>query len=59
MKTMFNINNTYSENQCSIKPSTKAITSAFKLFHKQIETYTIKSRYFSEVNTFWVVKSNN
>ena len=44
--------------KCSIKPLSKAITSVFKLFYKQIEAYNKKSRFFTGVNTFWVVQSN-
>ena len=44
--------------KCSIKPLTKAVTSAFKLFYGQIEAYNNKSRYFSGVNTFWVIQSS-
>ena len=43
---------------CSIKPLSKAITSAFRLFYRQIESYNNKSRYFTGVNSFWVVQSN-
>ena len=42
----------------SIKPLAKAITSAFRLFYKQIESYNDKCRFFTGVNTFWVVQSN-
>ena len=38
--------------KCSIKPLSKAITSAFKLFYRQIESYNNKSRFYSGVNTF-------
>ena len=42
----------------SIKPLSQAVTSAFRLFYKQIETYNTKSRFFTGVNTFWVVQNN-
>ena len=42
----------------SIKPLAKAITSAFRLFYRQIESYNDKSRFFTGVNTFWVIQSN-
>ena len=42
----------------SVKPLSKAITSVFQLFYKQIESYNDKCRYFSGVNNFWVVQNN-
>ena len=43
----------------SIKPLSRAITSAFRLFYRQIESYNDKCRFFSSgVNTFWVVQNN-
>lgn len=44
--------------KCSIKPLSKAITSAFRLFYRQIENYNYKCRFFTGVNTFWVVQNN-
>ena len=44
--------------KCSIKPLAKAITSAFRIFYKQIQSYNRKSRFFTGVNSFWVVQSN-
>ena len=43
---------------CSIKPLAKSLTSLFRVFFKQIETYNAKCRFFSGVNTFWVVQNN-
>ena len=42
----------------SIKPLSKAVTSAFRLFYKQIENYHDKTRFFTGVNNFWVVQNN-
>ena len=42
----------------SIKPLSRAITSAFCIFHRQIESYDDKCRFLSGVNTFWVVQNN-
>ena len=42
----------------SVKPLSKAITSVFQLFYKQIESYNDKCRYFSGVKNFWVVQNN-
>ena len=44
--------------KCSIKPLSKAITSAFKLFYRQIESYNNKCRFFSGINTFWVIQNS-
>ena len=44
--------------KCSVKPLSKSITAIFKMFQKKIEAYNAKSRFFSGVNTFWVVQSN-
>ena len=43
----------------STKPLSRAITSAFHLFYIQIESYIDKCRFFSGVNTFWVVQNNS
>ena len=42
----------------SIKPLTRTITSVFRLFFRQIQTYNDKCRFFTGVNTFWVVQNN-
>ena len=44
--------------KCSVKPLSKTVTSVFKLFFKQIESYNNKSKFFSGVNTFWVIQNN-
>ena len=44
--------------KCSIKPLSKAVTQIFRLFYKQIESYNKKCKYFTGVNAFWVVQSN-
>ena len=44
--------------KCAIKPLSKSITSIFKLFYNQIETYNNKSHFYSGVKTFWVVQNN-
>ena len=43
---------------CSVKPLSKAVTSIFKMFHKQIEAYNKKCQFFTGVNTFWVTLNN-
>ena len=42
----------------SIKPLARTITSIFCLFFRQIQTYNDKCRFFTGVNTFWVVQNN-
>ena len=41
-----------------IKPLAKSLTSLFRVFFKQIETFNAKCIFFSGVNTFWVVQNN-
>ena len=42
----------------SIKPLARAITPIFHLFFTQIQAYNDKCRFFTGVNTFWVVQNN-
>ena len=42
----------------SIKPLARTITSIFRLFFRQIQAYNDKCRFFTGVNTFWVVQNN-
>ena len=42
----------------SIKPLVRPVTSVFRLFFRQIQTYNDKYRFFTGVNTFWVVQNN-
>ena len=43
---------------CSIKPLSKKVTSAFKLIFNTIQSYHKKSKFYSEMNTFWVIQNN-
>ena len=43
---------------CSIKQLSKVVTTAFKIFFKQIEKYNKISSFFSGVNTFWIIQNN-
>ena len=43
----------------SIKPLSRAIASIFRLLQSQIESYNTKCRFFSGVNTFWVILNND
>ena len=42
----------------SIKPLARTITSIFRLFFRQIQIYNDKCRFFTGVNTFWVVQNS-
>ena len=42
----------------SIKPLARTITSVFRSFFRQIQTYNDKCRCFTGVNTFWVLHNN-
>ena len=42
----------------SIKPLARTIISIFRLFFRQTQTYNDKCRFFTGVNTFWVVQNN-
>ena len=53
IKSRFIITSTKS----SIKPLARTITSVFRLFFRQIQTYN-KCRFFTGVNTSWVVQNN-
>ena len=44
--------------KCTVKPLNRNIASAFKLVHKAIDKYHKKDKYFSGVNSFWVVQNN-
>ena len=42
----------------SIRPLVRTITSIFRLFFRQMQTYNNKCRFLTGVNTFWVVQNN-
>ena len=42
----------------SIKPLASTITSTFRLFLRQIQTYNDKCSFLTGVSTFWVVQNN-
>ena len=42
----------------SRKPLARNVTSIFRLFFRQIQTYNGKCSFFTGVNTFWVVQNN-
>ena len=41
----------------SIKPLERTITSVFRLFFRQIQTHNDQCRFFTGVNTIWVVQN--
>ena len=44
--------------KCSVKPLSKAITSVFQQFYKQVDNYNSKLRYYSSTKSFWVIQNN-
>ena len=44
--------------QCTIKRLSKNITAAFKLLYKSVEKYHHKSKFYSGVNSFWVIQNS-
>ena len=49
---------TIASHKSSIKPLARTITSVFCLSFRQIQTYNNKCRFFTGLNTFWVVQNN-
>ena len=45
--------------QCTIKHLSKNMSSIFSLFMKQIETYNRKARYYSGINSYWIVHNRD
>ena len=44
---------------CSTKPLSKTISSAFKLIYRQVEAFHTNSKYFSNYNKFWVLQNSD
>ena len=44
--------------KCTVKRLSKDITSIFKSVYNQIQNYHRKSRFWSGINTFWVIQNN-
>ena len=42
---------------CSTKPLSKAVSSAFKLIFNQVERFHTKAKFFSNYNKFWVLQN--
>ena len=43
---------------CSTKPISKAVSNVFSLIYNQIHRFHMKSKFYSNVNLFWVVKNS-
>ena len=44
--------------KCSTKPLSKTISYIFKLIFEQIQNFHLKSKYYTNINYFWVVKNS-
>ena len=44
---------------CTLKGLSKNISSVFRLFTKQIETYNRKSHYYSGVKSYWIISNRD
>ena len=44
---------------CSMKPLSKKVTTACKLIFNTIQSYHKKSKFYSGLNTFWIIQNNN
>ena len=44
---------------CSTKPISKAVSSAFKLIFKQVESFHQKAKFLSNYNKFWVLQNSD
>jgi hypothetical protein len=44
--------------KCAVKQLSKYVTSAFKLFYNSINTYHEKTKFYTGINTFWVIQNN-
>ena len=44
--------------KCSTKPLSKTISYIFKLIFEQIQNFHLKSKFYTNINRFWVVKNS-
>ena len=44
---------------CATKPISKAVSSAFKLIFKQVESFHQKAKFLSNYNKFWVLQNSD
>ena len=45
--------------QCTVKKLSKNISSIFKLFSDQIDSYNKKTHYFSGIKSYWVIQNRD
>ena len=43
---------------CSTKPLSKTISHIFKLIFEQVQNFNLKSKFYTSINYFWVVKNS-
>ena len=43
---------------CSTKPLSKNISYIFKLIFEQVQNFHLKSKFYGNINCFWVVKNS-
>ena len=44
--------------KCSTKPLSKTISYIFKLIFEQVQIFHLKSKFYTNINCFWVVKNS-
>ena len=44
--------------KCSTKPLSKSISYIFKLIFEQVQNFHLKSKFYGNINCFWVVKNS-
>merc|ERR1712082_84923 len=44
--------------KCSTKPLSKNISYIFKLIFEQVQNFHLKSKFYGNINCFWVVKNS-
>ena len=43
--------------KCSTKPLSKTVSYIFKLIYEQVQNFHLKSKFYTNINYFWVVKN--
>ena len=44
--------------KCSTKPLSKTISHIYKLIFEQVQNFNLKSKFYTSINCFWVVKNS-
>ena len=44
--------------KCSTKPLSKTVSYIFKLIFEQVQNFHLKSKFYTNINYFWVVKNS-